>query len=447
MFWHRPLQSGFFATVLFSLSLVFFVERGAYRALRDSRSGDFATVYAASRCWINHENPYARADLTLELTRAGAPAGLIREQDQHVSAYPISVMPLEAPFAWLPWRAANATWCLFSLGCFAASLIILLRNFVSLPAKLVAGSCCLFFSPTYVGILNGNPSVASISLVVVSLYLALINQRWVSGILFALTLCAKPQIAFCSLLAFLLWKRWLPLFIGLAGTTAVTLFACLWISSFGQTWQWWKSLKQNAASLASPGGLIDPRPSSPYACGFLNGQTLSYLLTANATLAEGLVLILTAGLLVLYFQLRKRDNTTDDRIDAAFLAAITLMVAYHRYYDGQLLLVVIPAVALLWQRGRVKTAWALGICLALVAFPMQSFLAKQFESAGPHLSLFQFVLFRHEPVAILAITLILSLVSLASGREQFRRTETKTSARSVHGDPKPPHYVPRLRLP
>jgi hypothetical protein len=408
-FWRRLFQSGSFAAVLFSLALVFFVERGPYRALRDSRAGDFATIYAAARCWIKHENPYARADLTRELSSAGAPAGLIREQDQHVSAYPISVMPLEAAFAWLPWRAANVTWCLLSLGCFAASLIVLLRNFVSLPGKLVAASCCLFFSPTYVGILNGNPSVIAISLVIVSMYLARTPWQWMSGILFGITLCIKPQIALCCVLAFLLWRNWLPLLSGLAEATTITLFAASWVSSFGQNWEWWESLKENAASLALPGSLIDPRPSSPYACGFLNGQTLSYLLTNNAPVAEGIVLILTAGMLALYFQLRKRGETAEGRIDSAFLAAISLTMAYHRYYDGELLLLVIPVVTLFWQRGRVRTAWALGICLAMVAFPAQSFLAKHFSPAAQHLSLLQIVLFRHEPAAILGIALILGL--------------------------------------
>jgi hypothetical protein len=438
--WRRLFESVLFAAVLFALSLVFFTERGPYRALRDSRTGDFATIYAASRCWMHHENPYARADLTRELTRAGAPADLIREQDQHLSAYPISVMPVAALLAWLPWRVANAAWCAFSLVCFAAAISVLLGSFPSLRAKLLTASCCLFFSPTYVGILNGNPSVAVISMVIISLYGALTNWRWRSGMLFAITLCAKPQIALCCLLAFLLWKRWSPLFIGLAGAAMITLFATLRVSSFGQSWEWWESLKQNTASLALPGSLIDPRPSSPYADGFLNAQTLSYLLTASAPLAESMVLILSAGLAALYFHLRKRGEAADSRMDSAFVAAITLTMAYHRYYDGELLLLVIPAVALFWQRGRAGMAWALGLCLAMVAFPLQSFFAKHFEPEAARLSLLQFVLFRHEPAAVLGIAVILTLGSLSD-------TGTRISAPLAHDDPKPPRCVQRLHLP
>jgi hypothetical protein len=174
---------------------------------------------------------------------------------------------------------------------------------------------------------------------------------------------------------------------------------------------------------------------------------LSYLFTANAPIAEGLVLLLSVGLAALYFQLRKTDKTADMRIDSAFLAAITLMTVYHRYYDGQLLLLMIPAVMLFWQTGRVRTAWALGTCLALVAFPLQSFFAKQFEPAAAHLSLFQLVLFRHQPVAILAMAVILSLSSLEAGSGEIRHTGTETSARAVRDDPMPPRCGRRLGLP
>jgi hypothetical protein len=172
-------------------------------------------------------------------------------------------------------------------------------------------------------------------------------------------------------------------------------------------------LKQNSASLASPGSLIDPRPLSPYADGFLNAQTLSYLLTTHAPLAEALVLLFSAALAARYFYLRKRNGSPDNRIDAAFLATITLTMAYHRYYDAQLLLLAIPVVALFWQTGRVRMAWALALCLAAVAFPLQSLFAKHVEPTAAHLSLLQVVLFRHQPAAILGMALLLSFASNA----------------------------------
>ena len=398
------------AATLFLLSLLFFLERGPYRALRYSRTGDFATIYAASRCWMHGEDPYARADLTLELVRSGAPAPLILDQDRHSSLYPLTAMPFVAPFALLPWAAANTTWCLFSLGCFAASLAALLRELrISQAGKWVAASVCLLFSPTYVGILNGNPSVFAISLTILSVHFVLRKRPLIAGILFAVTICVKPQIALCAFLAFLLWKCWKPLFMGLATATLVAISAIFQASALGQNWEWWGSLKQNLRSEALPGGLVDPRPSSPFAPQLLNAQTLSYLVTRNSQLAEGLVLFFAIGMVALYWYARKKDSTPEGRIDLAFLSAITLMVAYHRYYDGQLLLVLIPAAVCLWQTGRVKTASGLGVSFALMAFPFQSVSEKAFGPAAAQNYLMQLILFRHEPIAIVAVALILTL--------------------------------------
>jgi hypothetical protein len=384
---------------------------------------------------MDHGNPYEPTRLAMELKRAGAPLALIHEQNQHLSAYPISIMPLVAALACLPWSDANLAWCLVSLVLFSASVWTIVQIFRTLPGKLRAASVCLLFSPAYVGLLNGNPSVLAISFTILALHFARLNRRWLSGILFGATLCVKPQIALCTLLAFLLWKRWSSMATGLAILVIVSAYAGLWISSLGQQWDWWLSLKRNAESLALPGSLIDPRPSSPYSSGFLNAQTLSYLLTDNTLVAEALVLVLTVGMLAVYFWRRRGDRSRCPLIDSAFFAAITLEVAYHRYYDGQLLLLLLPALAVLGKVGRRRSAMALAICFALVAFPTQSIFAKVFEPMGNHLSFAQIALFRHQPAAILAMALILSC-----------ERETEISVLEERGGPRPVRCGPRLPL-
>ena len=400
--------------VLFSLSLLFFIERGAYRALRESRTGDFATVYAAARCWMHGENPYARADLRLELVRAGAPTPLIREQDRHASLYLVSAMPFLAVVALLPWTAANITWCLVSIACFAASIFVLVEYLpLSQTSKWVAASFCLISSPTYVGILNGNPSVVAISLTILSLHFALRGASWTSGILLAVTLCLKPQVALCGVVAFVVWKCWPPLLFGLGTALAAALLSVLQVSSWGHNWAWWASLTQNLTYETSPGGLTDARPASPYASQLLNGQTLSYLVTSNERVADGLVLLGAAGMTIIYFCFRKRDAAGDLRSDAAFLAAMTLTVTYHRYYDGQLLLLLLPAAISFWQTGRTKIAMVLGACLAVMALPLQSVIERVLGPAAAHGSVAEVILLRHEPLAIVAVILVLGFRSFA----------------------------------
>src|ERR1700679_633788 len=56
--WTMPVsvrRAALAVAIIFPALLVFFV-RGPSRAFSDS--SDFATVYAASRCWMFHENPY-----------------------------------------------------------------------------------------------------------------------------------------------------------------------------------------------------------------------------------------------------------------------------------------------------------------------------------------------------------------------------------------------------
>ncbi len=180
-------------------------------------------------------------------------------------------------------------------------------------------------------------------------------------------------------------------------------------SSFGQNWQWWPSLLQNLAKESSPGGLVDPRPSSPYAAELLNSQTLSYLLTPNARIAEASVLLLMLALLALYFYRRTEDHAPPSWVDAAFFAGITLAVTYHRYYDAQLMLVLVPAAVCLWQRGQIRTASALGVCFILLAFPAQSVLSRALGEAATQPSITQLILLRNQPIVILAAILVLSL--------------------------------------
>src|SRR5690349_912930 len=104
--------------LFFFLCLAFFIDRGPYRALRYSTTGDFSTLYAAARCWLHSENPYSAPALKHELASAGAPDSIVRAQDVNVSVYMPSAMPLMAPVATLPWRVANPVWCFLALVAF-----------------------------------------------------------------------------------------------------------------------------------------------------------------------------------------------------------------------------------------------------------------------------------------------------------------------------------------
>lgn len=338
-------------------------------------------------------------------------------------------MPFFAPFASLPWTVANIAWCMLSLACFALSVLALLRNLLlSGAGKCVAASICLFFSPTYVGVINGNPSVVSIGLTILSLHFAIHKRPWMSGVLFGVALCLKPQIAACALLAMLLWKCWASLTIGFTLSAIASLAAILQASSFCQNWNWFASLRQNLATASAPGGLADARPASPFASGFLNAQTFSYLISNNSRIAEGIVLVTMLALLVIYFYCSSKKNTSPGQkwVDAAFFATITLAAAYHRYYDAQLLLVLIPAVIYLWQTGRTQMALLLSACFLLLAFPFHSTLERVFGPPTTAHSLVELILFRYESLTVLVLSGILGFSAVSA--RMANRTQPATQS-------------------
>lgn len=429
----------------FLFCLGFFVQRGPYRAIRYSKAYDFSTLYAAARSWTVGVDPYPAADRKDQLRQAGAPDSLIRQQDVNPCLYLISAMPLIASIAWLPWPAANVVWSLLSVGTFAASLLIIVnRTRLSPQSKWICCSLSLLFCPAYVGSLYENPSVLVCSSVALIVFLPETRYGLI-GVLLGIALCIKPQIALCAVCALLIWKIWKALFIG-AGLSAVcTLIAAGRASTWAQFVVWWHSQQANFAINAMPGGKSDPGPNSSWAFELLNGQTITALFVQDAHWRDAIVWIFAAVLLAAYI-LRRRAGNVDRNRDLVFFAAWTTTVAYHRYYDAQLFLLLWPALVELWSQQQRKFAIALGACVCLLAFPSQSLLARVTDSGGAVHSALDVLFFRHQPIAILAIALLALFWWPAACVNARIVAETKTSAPQPSESPTLSRYGRLLRL-
>jgi hypothetical protein len=395
--------------LFFLLCLAFFIERGTYRAIRYSTTGDFSTLYAAARCWLHGEDAYSASALKHELETAGASDSIVRDQDINVSVYLPSAMPLSAPVAALPWRAANPAWCLLALVAFGASVWLILRHLeLQARAKWIIAGLAVLFSPTYVGLFDGNPSVLCISCVALAICLALDRRPWTSGVLLGVALCFKPQIAFCALCVFILWRCWRPLITAFAIACAAGITGAIVASSFGTNWQWLGLEQHNVALSFAPGGTSDPTPSGPVAWQMLNGQTIASYAIHNTTFANITVWLFAAALAIGYLWLRTKDLSPSKWRDISFFAALTLIITYHRYYDAQLLLLTIPLLVTLWKRNERVTVALLCLCLLALAFPQQSVFARALGERATTASFTQLVLLRQQPLAVLAMALILA---------------------------------------
>ena len=406
----RAALSGRRPLFIFVLSLIFFIERGSYRAIRYSTTGDFSTLYGAARTWLHGGNPYDRATLKTELAEAGAPQGIQHDQNINPSVYLPAAMPWMALLSWLPWRAANTAWSLLSLALFFLSLWeILASTSLAYATKWLAASAALLFSPTYVGIYDGNASVVVVSLTALTICLARQQATVTSGLLLGAALCFKPQIAVCALCVLALWRRWTPLLLGVLVLGVATMAGVLIASHFGHNWDWWQSEQQNVAASFQPGGQSDPLPGSRVAWQLLNAQTLTSYLFADRIALNIATWIVAMVLVAIFLKNRTSTARMPRWRDAGFFSALTLVVTYHRYYDAQILLLLIPSLAAFLQEGKRLRFGAIALCLLVLAFPVQSVFARQLGARAEAPSLIQAVLLRNQPFALLVLTAILAL--------------------------------------
>ena len=403
----RP-RHDLWVAALFIACLVFFIDCGPYRAIRYSTTGDFSTVYAATRCWLHGANPYDHAALKSELAKAGAPPDIQHDQDINPSVYLPSSMPWTALIGSLRWPTANVSWCLLSLILFATSLrAILMRTRLSSRGKWLAACAALAFSPTYVGIYDGNPGVVATSLISLAICFNAEQSAIIGGVLLGIALCFKPQLAICALCVFAIRKIWKPVAAALAVFVISLALGIIVVSSFGHSWTWWNTEQQNVAISFQPGGQSDPVPTSAVAWQMLNTQALLSYAIRNRHACDVAVWVLAAILTVTFWRVRGRSTLPSYWRDVAFFSSVTLMITYHRYYDAQLLLLLIPVLAEMWNSHKISFAMTCG-CLLLLAFPLQSIFARWLGTQAAVESMQQFLLLRNQPAAVLLIAFTLA---------------------------------------
>ena len=351
------------------------------------------------------ENPYDAVLMAEELQKAwNGPPILVPSARYNLAMYPPSAFPILAPFAYLPWRAANVAWCAASVGAFLLSLKFLLK-LVDLTTNetLTVIAAALFFSPTQTGIATGNPSVLAISMTTIAICLAWRNRQLGAGLLLGMTIALKPQTALPALVTMMLWGYWSSIITGLAVATVFLSAGLVRALSLKRLHEWLTLLQQNITYSFMPGSLNDPSPNHWTAYQIVNVQSITSLFT-NSSYSYLIGWLLGAGVLICYCYLRRAAIKGPSWQDACIVCCLSLMLFYHRYYDAQLLLVFIPLIV--WRR-RMHIAWTLLVlvCLLLLAFPLQAMLALSFRSINESVPL-DILLFRHQSLAIVALCLL-----------------------------------------
>lgn len=349
--------------------------------LAHSSSGglaDFKAVFYGARCLIHHADPYQATEF-LRIYQADGQAipsdpmmaDLFRRAVMVCINLPTTLFFL-IPFAVLPLKAAYLLWALLmAAGLNLAGFLmwdLAARNSARISLFLVcflAANCVILFA-------DGNAACVVISLCVIAVWCFLENRFVPAGIMcMALSLLIKPHDAGLVWLYFLLAggvqrKRALQT---LLVTAALSVPAFLWVTYVAP--HWFAELGSNLQLASLHGGLNDPGPAS---LGFhhpdpiISLQAVLSIFHDDPSFYAPAALILCVALLVLWAIATLRSRILPQRHGAwlalAVIATLTMLITYHRQHDAKLLLLTIPACALLWAQGGVKGWFAVAATTA-----------------------------------------------------------------------------------
>jgi hypothetical protein len=349
---------------LFLLGCAIFLIFGAYWASLSANSmTDFRPPYASARCLIRHCDPYNPAQvLRIYLKEGGARSTDTRDGLLQVmyGEYPPSTLTFLLFFALFPAGVAQVLWGVCIAACFVFASLLMWREAAGV-APALAG-CLLCFLTANSGLLLGvgNPSGIAVSLCVIGAWCFLRERFALAGILcLAASLSLKPHDAGLIWLYFLLAgrsyrKRALQT---LAVTLAVNLPVSLWVARLSP--HWIEEISHNIQVLMTHGGMNDPGPASTGVHGIdmmINLQAVFAFYRDNPHFYNLATYCVCVPLLLLWLlvTIRSRPTGTTAWFGLAVIAALSMLPLYHRQYDARLILLTVPACAILWaERGRI----------------------------------------------------------------------------------------------
>jgi len=280
---------------------------------------DFRGLYYPARCLIQHHDPYMEGEV-LRIYRAeqgDSPSDTVdMRQVATRNVYPPTTLFVLAPFAMLPWGPAHLLWIMLTAGSliFASYLI---WNLGADYAPILSGALIGFLlANSEVVIMTGNATGIAISLCVVAVW-CFLRERFV--------LAGVPCLA-----------------ISLPGVLWVWLTAPHWMAE----------IHANFLAYSAPGGINDPRSASMGPEGVIDLQSAISVFWADPRIYNPVSWLLCAAFLLVWVLVTMRFRFSPARawLALAAISAFSMLPVYHRQYDAKLLLLTVPACAMLWAK-------------------------------------------------------------------------------------------------
>jgi hypothetical protein len=382
---------------------------------------------------LRHCDPYQQKELLhtyqVEGGETASDTAKIRKIETTYMYLP-TAFPVTAPFAVFPFIPAQLLWVTCTAGGFIFASVLTWK-FSSNHAPLES-ACLIGFllATSELLVVLQNPAGITISLCVLSVW-CFLSERYIRiGILcLALSLMLKPHDSGLIWLYFLLAggihrKRALQT---LAVVIMLSAPVLLWVTHVSP--HWIQELHSNLAELSMRGGLNDPGPSSAGAHGLgmmISLQTAISVFWDNPQIYNPASYCICGSLLLIWIiaTLRAGYSRAGASLAIAAVTTLTMLFTYHRQHDAKLLLLTVPACAMLWaEEGRIGKIALLITATSLVLTGELSYatlliLLPKFHISGQASSVLQ----------VLPIPLILFLTTVFYLWIYLRRTVISISA-------------------
>jgi len=426
------------SVILIVLSSAFSIITGR---LLDQSSGagtsSYRAVYYGARCLLNHADPYNPEEFSrIYNSENGAVPRDPARRPLFLRAVMVCVnLPttlfLLIPLAVLPWGLSHVLWLALIATSLTVSAILVydlcVRDESKLPLILISilmANCQVLFTVA-------NTAGLAVGLCIISVW-CFVRQRlaWLGVAALAISLALKPHDSGLVCIWLLvsgasLRRRALQSAVLVA---AIAVPALLVVSHSAP--QWRSELASNLAATSAHGDISDPGPSSNSRQGsadiIIDLQTVLSLLSDNPDFYNPTTYLICGLLLLgwLAVAVRRKQPFESAWFGLAFVAALTMLVSYHRPYDAKLLLLAIPAVSILGTGPVWRRNLASALTVFAVVFTSDLYLATMavlirnihFTSLGTLQRFLLSPLLRPAPIALLLFSVVFLWIYLQQAR-------------------------------
>ena len=331
---------------------------------------DFRGLYYPARCLVQHCDPYLESDVLriymVESSFEPLDTAKVRQIVTR-AVYPPTAFSFTILFGMLPWGPAHILWIALTIASLIFSSFLVWSLGADDSPVLFGGLLGFLLANSEVVVIGGNAAGIDISLCAVAVW-CFFRERYVfAGILcLALSLAIKPQEAGFVWLFFVLAggmyrKRALQT---LVATIAIGLPGVLWIWHVSPHWM--QELNSNIAAFSANGGTNDPGLASAGAHGLgmvISLQAVTSVFSDNPRIYNPASYLIFGLLLLVWAVATLRSRMTPDKawLALAAISALSMLPVYHRQYDAKLLMLSVPACAMLYIEGGVRGKLALVI--------------------------------------------------------------------------------------